>query len=152
MTATATDVHTRSRNLRHLYPNMGFKLEALGFYRNPNSRGLSCAYVTCMYCDLSMKTNTYNGMWRKDCECIYLLVLPAWAHGWRSHYMGQYRRSGISAVYLWQFQQWWSPNVVETYRVSVCNTVPSFEKFSWSIMYQAIGQLHLNSTHPLWEI
>ena len=48
--AVITDIHQRYQTLHHFDPYMGLNFGGL--------RGSSCAYVTCMYCSLSMKTNT----------------------------------------------------------------------------------------------
>ena len=39
------------------YPSTGLKLGVVKFSRDQNRRGLSGAYITCIYCSLSMKIN-----------------------------------------------------------------------------------------------
>ena len=50
-------IQGRSQNPQHFYPDTDLKLGVFGFSRNQNNRGLSGAYVTCIYCDLSVKIN-----------------------------------------------------------------------------------------------
>ena len=55
--AITTDIQGRSQNLGHFYPGMGLKLGVFGFSHNQNSHGSFGAYVTCIYCGLSVKIN-----------------------------------------------------------------------------------------------
>ena len=93
-------------------PAWGSNLGFSGFSRNQNNRGSSGAYVTCIYCDLSVKINTHkmpHGVQRSWTHllCIYFCVCgrqkpkdPQFErHGW-CHNTGQYSRSGISLVYV----------------------------------------------------
>ena len=52
---TPTDIQGRSHNLRHFYSGKGLKLGVFRFPRNQNNHGSSGAYVTCIYCGLSVK-------------------------------------------------------------------------------------------------
>ena len=82
------------------------------FSCNQINRGSSGAYVTYMYCGLSVKTKV---AWRSKIVSAFALhlFLRVWSaktwrpqiepHGWQCHYMGRYRRSGISGVYLWGY-------------------------------------------------
>ena len=53
-----THIQGRPQTLRHLYPGMGLKLVSLGFSRNQKYRSSSGLYVICIYCSLSVRTNT----------------------------------------------------------------------------------------------
>ena len=80
--------------------------------RNHNNRGSSGAYVTCIYCSLSVKINmrkTPHGV-RRSWTHLFLHVWSAKngrlqfePHGWQRHYTGWYKRSGISLVCLWSW-------------------------------------------------
>ena len=84
------------------------------FSRNQNNSGSSSAYVTFIYCGLSLKINMrktpHNAQrsWMNlYCVC-FMWSAKTWrpqfeSHGWWCHYMGQYRRSGIFCVYLWKY-------------------------------------------------
>ena len=77
-TPLPTDIQGRSQNLRHLYPDMGAKLGVFWFSHNQNNRSSSGAYVTCIYCGLSMKKNMckmLHGAWR---FWIYLFCMCGW--------------------------------------------------------------------------
>ena len=52
-----TNIQGRSENLPHFCPGVGLKLGSLGFSRYQNNSGSSRAYVTCIYCGLSIKIN-----------------------------------------------------------------------------------------------
>ena len=93
---------------------MGLNWRSLGFSHNQNDRGSSGVYIICIYCGLSMKINTRkmpHSMQRSwthlycVCFCVCGRQKPEdpqfEPHGWRCHYTGHYRRSGISRVYLW---------------------------------------------------
>ena len=82
--------------------------------RNQNNRGSSGAYVTCIYCSLSVKINmpkTPHGAQRSwthlycVCFCVCGRQKPEDSQceprGWQRYYTGRYRRSGISCIYLW---------------------------------------------------
>ena len=92
-----------------LIPAWGSNWGSLGFSRNQNNRGSSGAYVTCMYCGLSVKTITRkkpHGARRSwthllcVCFCVCGRQKPEdpkiEPHGWRCHYTGRHSRSGIS--------------------------------------------------------
>ena len=107
-----TDTHQRSQNLCRLDPGMGLNLVVFGFSRKWNNCGLPGAYVTCMYCDLSVKTNRHKtpyGVRRSWTHIVNAFALhlffSVWSakseDGWGHHYTGWYRRSEISGVYLW---------------------------------------------------
>ena len=51
------DKHTRSQNLHHFDSDMGSNWGSSGFPCNHNNCGSSSAYVTCIYCSLSVKIN-----------------------------------------------------------------------------------------------
>ena len=89
-----------------------------GFSRNQNNFGSSGAYVTCIYCGLRVTINTCktpHGAQRPWTHFYYVCFsVCGWQkpedhqfepHGWRRHYTGRYRGSGISRVYLWPVSQ-----------------------------------------------
>ena len=95
------------QNLHHLYLSMGLILKVSGFFfYNQNNHGSSGAYVTSIYCSLSMKTkhaqNTTQHAKIVDTLSLHLffvwlekLKLPQFEpQGWRCHYAGWYTRSG----------------------------------------------------------
>ena len=117
-TIPCTDIHQRSQNLRHLDPGMVLELGVVWFSCDQNNCGSSDAYVTCMYCGLSVKTNrrkTPHGtprLWT-HLFCVYSCVY-CWQkgkdphiepHGWRCHYTGWYMGSLLyicgSMPHLW---------------------------------------------------
>ena len=80
-----------------------------GFSCNNNNRGSSGVQINCMYCGLSMKTIARykpRGTQRSwaylfcVCFCVCGRQKPEdpqiELHGWRRHYTGRYRESGIS--------------------------------------------------------
>ena len=105
-------LHQRSQNLRHLDPGIGMKLGVFGFSRNQNK---SDAYDMLPAC-------TAVWAWRQTCVKMLDGARRLWTHlfcvcgrqkpedpqiephGWRRHYTGRYKRSGISCVYLWWAQ------------------------------------------------
>ena len=101
-------------NLRHLDFSMGSYWGSSDFSCNQNNRGSSGAYVTCIYCGLSVKINMRKTLHGAQRSCTHLyLFLCMWTaktqrppqfepHGWRRRYTGRYRRSVISRVYLWE--------------------------------------------------
>ena len=105
------DIHWSSQNLHYLDSDMGLKMGSLGFFpSNHNNRDSSGAYVTCIYCGLRVQKNTRTmphgtqRLWTLlFCVCFFAKTWrpPIWAHGWRRHYTGRYRRTGISHLYLW---------------------------------------------------
>ena len=69
------DIHQRSQKLRHLDPGMELNLGSSVFFpraRNPNNSDLSGAYDTCMYRDLSGKTN------KRKTPIVNVFVLRMW--------------------------------------------------------------------------
>ena len=67
MYVLSTDIDQISQNLRHFDSRMGSNWGHSGFSRNQNNRGSSRAYITCIYCGLSVKMNTrktLHGAWR----------------------------------------------------------------------------------------
>ena len=74
-----TDIQRRSQNLRHFYPGMGLKLGVVGFWRNQNSYDSLVAYVTCIYCGLSMKIIMHKVLHgaRRSWTCLFLHVWSA---------------------------------------------------------------------------
>ena len=103
------DIHRRYQNLCPFYPGMGLKLGVFGFSHNHNNRSLLGTYVTCIYCNLSVKINmskTLYGVQRLwthlfcICFCVCGRQKPEDPqfdpHARRSHYIGRYTRSGIS--------------------------------------------------------
>ena len=133
-----TDILQRSQNLHHLDPGMGLKLGVFGFSRNQNNGGSSDAYVTCLYCGLSVRTNMHK-TWRGTCKswthfhgfflvysCMCSVQNKIEPYGRRGHFTGRYRRSGISRIYLWHtqkdshvvtvlWQDWWCSDYPITY-------------------------------------
>ena len=97
---------------------MRLKLKVFGFFGNQINPGLSGAYVprvTSLYRGWSVKTNTLkmpHSAWKVlthlICICFCVCgrqnpkVPKIEPHGWRLHYIGWYRRSGISGV-KWYF-------------------------------------------------
>ena len=82
------------------------------FSCNQNNCSWPGAYVTCIYCGLSVKKNTRklpHSTWRsRICFAFVFSCGPQKPeypqfepHGWRRHYTGRCTRSGISLVYLW---------------------------------------------------
>ena len=84
-----------------------------GFSRNQDNRGTSGAYVTCIYCGLSVKINTHIECRMAQRSWAHLFCVCFCAcdrqkpedpkfepHGWRRHNTGRYRRSGIFHIYL----------------------------------------------------
>ena len=90
---------------------MGLKLGSTSFFWNQNNCGLSGAYVTCIYCSLSVAINNrkmLHSMRRWDAFVFAYMVWlaktrrpPLWAPWLRCHCTGRYTRSGIPLVYLW---------------------------------------------------
>ena len=60
MVTMATDKQGRSQNLRHFFPGMELKLGVVGCSRNQNNCGTPGAYVTCIYCSLSVNINMHK--------------------------------------------------------------------------------------------
>ena len=94
-------------------PAWGSNWGSSGFSRNQNTRRSSGAYVTCIYCGLSMMINMHKNAARRtkivDAFCFYVHGRqkpkdPQFEPlGLRHHYTGQYTRSWISLVYLWSW-------------------------------------------------
>ena len=69
-----TDIQGRSQNLRHFYSSMGLKVGSLGFSRKQNNRGLLGAYVTCIFCGLSVNIYTWkNATWQAKIVDAFVL-------------------------------------------------------------------------------
>ena len=84
----ATDIQGRSQNLRHFHPSMRLKLGVFKFFSlNQNNCGSSGAYVTCIYCGLSVKMSMHKTphsawwSWMHFFACVLAKTrrLPIWA-------------------------------------------------------------------------
>ena len=75
------DIQQRYQNLRHLDPGMGLNMGSSGFSCNQNKRGSLGAYVTCMYCNLSMKTIKGKNAPRRA-KIVGAFVLPLFLPVW----------------------------------------------------------------------
>ena len=114
-----TDIQGRSQNLHHFYHSMWLKLRVLDFSSNQNNSGLSGAYVTCIYCSLSVKISTRKSQhimrrsWRHCFAFVFCVCRqqkpkdPQFEpHDWRRHYTG-------AAVY----KVWDLPYICGFYRI-----------------------------------
>ena len=80
------------------------------FSRYQNNRGSSCGYVTASTAVWAWRWNTQNATWCIADRLVLRLFLRACStqtqksqvqpHGWRCHYTGRYRWSGVSRVLL----------------------------------------------------
>ena len=97
-----TDIDQKYQNLRHLGPGMGLNLGSSVFSRNQSNCGLSgpgcqVCVLTCIYRGLSVKKNKRkNAALRVNAFVLRLFCVC----GRQKPEDSQYRRSGISGVYL----------------------------------------------------
>ena len=108
-----TDLDQRFKNLHHFLPAWGSNWGYLGFSHDQSNADSSGAYVTCIYCGLSVQINMREiphgaqSSWvHFDCVCFCMCgqqkskYPQLELHGCRRHYTGWYRRSGISGLNL----------------------------------------------------
>ena len=95
-----TDYTGDTRPCAILIPAWGSIWGSSGFFRNQNNYGLAGAS--------RVKATQHAALWgHLFCICFCVCGLQKRKdpqielHGWRRHYTGRYRKSGISGVYLW---------------------------------------------------
>lgn len=127
-------IHHRSQNLRHLFPRMGLKLGAFGFFLiikiTAFCQVCMSLHVLLSACEKCVKCCMHTKTIDKLVLCVFFEDPWSEPHGWRYHYMGQYKWSGIPGVhspmhkfvilkimYMLNLGIWWGKSAIMLKRI-----------------------------------